>query len=134
MIENHIVEKKDIQDSDHYSYTLPPQTDFGVTVLINTSNTHTITIYVDGQAQSPELTGSSQNGGSFTRNQTLSGIYHSGSGDVKVAVKVNGNPVKSSKYAHGIFEMEPGLAIFATEDGSDKDFNDSIVILNWPLG
>lgn len=130
------VEEKGIQNGKNtYTYKLPPNTRFGVTALINTGKTHTIHVHVDSKVQDQVLSGSSRNAnGGITPNFTTGGIYNSGSGEVMIEVLVNGGPVKSSKFAYGIFEKEPGLAVFATEDGADNDFNDSIVILNWPLG
>lgn len=130
---NDIVEKKGIQSESNYTYLLPAHIDFGVTVLINTNCTHKVTIYIDDKAQSLVLSGTSTQNGTNKPNVTLSGVYNSGGGKVKVEVSVNGKPATKTKYAYGIFEMDPGLAVFATEDGSDNDFNDSIVILNWPL-
>ncbi|MNH42505.1 Fucose-binding lectin II (PA-IIL) [compost metagenome] len=53
---------------------------------------------------------------------------------MKVEILSNGKPVKSTKFAYQIFDKEPGVAVFAAEDGTDNDYNDAIVILNWPLG
>lgn len=130
------VEEKGIQNGKNsYTYKLPANIRFGLTALINTASTHTITVYVDGKPQDQVLSGTSRDSqGGITSNFTLGGIYHSGGGEVKIEVLTNGKPVNSSKFAYGIFEKEPGLAVFATEDGTDNDFNDSIVILNWPLG
>lgn len=68
-------------------------------------------------------------------NKTYSGICPTGSsGKVRVEILSNGKPVKSTKFAYQIFDKEPGIAVFAAEDGTDNDYNDAIVILNWPLG
>lgn len=126
-------EVKGIQDKNTYSYNLLPGKNFGVTTLINTGNSITVNIYAE---DSPDALIYTVNG-TGAPNKTYSGICTAGkTGKIRVEILANGKPVKQTKYAFQIFDKEyyPQLAVLAAEDGTDNDFNDAIVILNWPLG
>lgn len=124
-------EKKGIQSDNKFTFQLPAGQQFGVTTLVNTGSAITVNIYSE---DNPELLLCTQNG-TGTPNITLSNICKAGStGKIKVEILSNGKPVKSTKFAYHIFDALPGLAVFAAEDGTDNDFNDAIVMLNWPLG
>lgn len=123
-------EQKGIQSDNQFTFQLPPGQQFGVTTLINTGAPTTVNLYADN---TDTLLYSVE--GSGYPNKTYSGICSTGSsGKVKVEILSNGKPVKSTKFAYQIFDKEPGVAVFAAEDGTDNDYNDAIVILNWPLG
>lgn len=126
-------EVKGIQNVGSYTYDLLPGKNFGVTTLINTGNSITVNIYAEDTPDSLIYTVD----GTGVSNKTYSGICKSGNtGKIRVEILANGKPVKQTKYAYHIFDKEyyPQLAVLAAEDGSDNDFNDAIVILNWPLG
>lgn len=126
-------EVKGIQDTNSYTYAFPVKKEFGVTTLINTSNHITVNIYAEDSPDTKIYTVD----GTGVRNTTYSGICTTGnSGKIRVEILASGKPVKQTKYAFQIFDegYTPQLAVLAAEDGGDADFNDAIVILNWPLG
>jgi mannose-binding lectin len=126
-------EVKGIQNKNSYTYNFPPKKEFGVTTLINTSAHITVNIYAEDAPDTLIYTVD----GTGARNNTYSGICTTGNnGKIRVEILAAGKPVKQTKYAFHIFDdgYTPQLAVLAAEDGGDADFNDAIVILNWPLG
>lgn len=124
-------EQKGIQSDNKFTFQLPPGQQFGVTTLINTGASTAVNIYAQNNPDTLLYTVE----GTGYPNKTYSGICSTGSnGKVRVEILSNGKPVKTTKFAHHIFDKEPGIAVFAAEDGTDNDYNDAIVILNWPLG
>ena len=107
-------------------FVIPPNIKFGVTALINAVNNQTIKLFIDDQL-TDTLTGAGL-------NDTTKGtkVYSSGKGNVCVAIEVNGKPSKL-RFADNPLAGKPGIAVVGSEDGTDNDFNDSVVVLNWPL-
>lgn len=108
-------------------FTLPPRINFGVTALTNAAYQQNITVYVDNE---PRATFS----GSGVDDRNLgTRVINSGSGSVRIAVTVNGkqSDLVSSQV---VLANRLNLALVGSEDGADQDYNDSIVVLNWPLG
>lgn len=107
-------------------FSLPANTDFGLNVLINSGALQTINVFIDDK-KVDTLTGNgvgNVNPGAKT--------YKSGSGKVCIEVWANGK-MSPLRYADNPLDSKPGMAIIGTEDGSDNDYNDAIVILNWGL-
>ena len=99
--------------------------------LINTGAPTTVNLYAQNNPDTLLYTIE----GTGYLNKTYSVICSAGSsGTVRVEILSNGKPVKKTKFANHIFDKEPGIAVSAAEDGTDNDYNDAIVILNWPLG
>ena len=110
-------------------FTLPANTNFGVTVLINTSLVQTVTVFVGG-----------------VQRGTFVGV---GTGDINLGTKIfnsgaGGGPVKITVTANGraadlvsaqlVLTNKLNVAIVGSEDSTDADYNDAIALLNWPLG
>ncbi|MFM0527402.1 fucose-binding lectin II [Paraburkholderia strydomiana] len=110
-------------------FNLPPNTSFGVTALVNSSAQQTIAVYVDDN-QNPAAT--FQANGTQDKNLQTQ-VLNSGKGKVKVVVSANGKPSKLGSRQVDIFK-KTFFGLVGSEDGTDNDYNDSLVVLNWPLG
>lgn len=53
-------------------------------------------------------------------------------GNVCVQVEGDGKPCKQ-RYSDNTLDGKLGFATIGAESGSDDDYNDSVVVLNWPL-
>ncbi|KVL08309.1 fucose-binding lectin II [Burkholderia sp. MSMB1826] len=111
------------------TFNLPPNTKFGVTALTNAANDQTIDVYIDDNPQ-PAATFK----GAGVQDQNLgTKVLDSGKGRVRVIVTVNGKPSRLGSRQVDIFKKSY-FGIVGSEDGTDDDYNDGIVFLNWPLG
>ncbi|KVL38109.1 fucose-binding lectin II [Burkholderia territorii] len=111
------------------TFNLPPNIKFGVTALTNAANDQTIDIYVDDNPK-PVATFK----GAGVQDQNLgTKVLDSGKGRVRVIVTVNGKPSRLGSRQVDIFKKSY-FGIVGSEDGTDDDYNDGIVFLNWPLG
>jgi hypothetical protein len=107
-------------------FTIPPNTEFGFTVFVNSQYKDAIHLFIDDQLVDT-LTGSG------LKNVYLgTKIYNSGKGKVCVSVEANGKPCKL-RFVDNPLSGKPGFAVVAAEDSTDNDYNDSFVVLNWPL-
>ncbi|HEY9132114.1 MAG TPA: fucose-binding lectin II [Dyella sp.] len=120
-------------DSGKQCFDLPANTQFGITVFANTTaHNQTVKLFVDdklvdtfngkGQNNTPMLNASKSN----------AGVYSSGSGKVCIQVEADGKPCKL-RYVDDILDRRPGVIMIGAESGTDNDYNDSIVFLNWSL-
>ncbi|AOJ00044.1 fucose-binding lectin II [Burkholderia sp. LA-2-3-30-S1-D2] len=110
-------------------FNLPPNTRFGVTALTNAANDQTIDIYIDDNPK-PAATFK----GAGVEDQNLgTKVLDSGKGRVRVIVTVNGKPSRLGSRQVDLFKKSY-FGIVGSEDGTDDDYNDGIVFLNWPLG
>ncbi|MGU3780342.1 fucose-binding lectin II [Burkholderia metallica] len=110
-------------------FNLPPNTKFGVTALTNAANDQTIDIYI-GDNPKPAATFK----GAGEQDQNLgTKVLDSGNGRVRVIVTANGKPSRLGSRQVDLFKKSY-FGIVGSEDGTDDDYNDGIVFLNWPLG
>ncbi|MCA8022410.1 fucose-binding lectin II [Burkholderia metallica] len=110
-------------------FNLPPNIKFGVTALTNAANDQTIDIYI-GDNPKPAATFK----GAGEQDQNLgTKVLDSGNGRVRVIVTVNGKPSRLGSRQVDLFKKSY-FGIVGSEDGTDDDYNDGIVFLNWPLG
>jgi hypothetical protein len=108
-------------------FTLPANTNFGVTAFANSSANQTIDVLVDNEVRATFT-------GNGTDNKLLgSKVINSGKGSVQVKVSANG---KASDLVSNqtILTNKLNFALVGSEDGTDGDYNDGIAVLNWPLG
>lgn len=108
-------------------FQFPPKTNFGVTTFANSAATQTIEILVDNQVKATFT-------GSGTENNLLGDkILNSGKGSVQVKISANG---KASQLVSNqtVLGGKLNFALVGSEDGTDMDYNDGIVVINWPLG
>nr|2BOI_A Chain A, CV-IIL LECTIN [Chromobacterium violaceum]2BOI_B Chain B, CV-IIL LECTIN [Chromobacterium violaceum]2BV4_A Chain A, LECTIN CV-IIL [Chromobacterium violaceum]2BV4_B Chain B, LECTIN CV-IIL [Chromobacterium violaceum] len=108
-------------------FTLPARINFGVTVLVNSAATQHVEIFVDNEPRA------AFSGVGTGDNNLGTKVINSGSGNVRVQITANGrqSDLVSSQL---VLANKLNLAVVGSEDGTDMDYNDSIVILNWPLG
>ena len=110
-------------------FNLPANIAFGVTALVNAADQQTINVYVDDN-QNPAATFQ----GSGTQDKNLqTQVLNSGKGKVRVVVSVNGKNSKLGSRQVDIFK-KTYFGLVGSEDGTDDDYNDGLVVLNWPLG
>ncbi|WP_322027414.1 fucose-binding lectin II [Burkholderia sp. BCC1977] len=111
------------------TFNLPPNIKFGVTALTNAANDQTIDIYIDDNPK-PAATFK----GAGVQDQNLgTKVLDSGKGRVRVIVTANGKPSRIGSRQVDLFKKSY-FGIVGSEDGTDDDYNDGIVFLNWPLG
>ncbi|WP_053077569.1 fucose-binding lectin II [Burkholderia cepacia] len=111
------------------TFNLPANIKFGVTALANAANEQTIDIYID---DNPKPAATFKGAGSHDENLGTK-VLDSGKGHVRVIVTVNGKPSRLGSRQVDIFKKSY-FGIVGSEDGTDDDYNDGIVFLNWPLG
>lgn len=111
-------------------FKLPPNTQFGATVLTNAALQQVVTVSVNGA-----VVASFQGAGTQDRNLGTRLANSGPNGVVTVTVMANGKP---SDVCAGQITMGPKMnmnfGLLGAEDGSDMDYNDAILLLNWPLG
>jgi hypothetical protein len=108
-------------------FTLPANTNFGATAFTNAAYTQNVTVSVDGRVVATFS-------GSGTADKNLgTQVLNSGSGNVQVSVNVNGRN-SDLVSAQVVLTNKLNFALLGSEDSTDADYNDAIVILNWPLG
>lgn len=110
-------------------FNLPANIAFGVTALVNSAAEQTIAVYVD---DNPTPAATFQGNGTQDKNLQTQ-VLNSGKGKVKVVVSANGKPSKLGSRQVDIFK-KTYFGLVGSEDGTDNDYNDSLVVLNWPLG
>lgn len=107
-------------------FTLPQNMNFSATAFVNGSNIQGIQILVDGEVKA-----------TFTGNGCAvnlgSQIINSGTGAVQVKVEAKGT-TSDMVSAQLILTNKLNMAIVGSEDSVDKDYNDGIAILYWPIG
>ncbi|SDH82058.1 fucose-binding lectin II [Paraburkholderia phenazinium] len=112
--------------ADDGVFRIPAGIEFGATVLVNSALAQTVKVLVDGEVRATF-------DGSGIKDKNLgTQVIHSGRGEVRVKVEAGGKP--SELLANTISEKNLNVIVIGSEDGSDYDYNDSIVVLNWPLG
>ncbi|MBN3830458.1 fucose-binding lectin II [Burkholderia sp. Ac-20344] len=110
------------------TFNLPPNIKFGVTALTHAANDQTIDIYIDDNPK-PAATFK----GAGVQDQNLgTKVLDSGKGRVRVIVTANGKPSRLGSRQVDLFKKSY-FGIVGSEDGTDDDYNDGIVFLNWPL-
>nr|WKF59282.1 hypothetical protein HUO10_003791 [Paraburkholderia busanensis] len=110
-------------------FNLPPNIRFGVTVLVNSAAEQTVKVFVDDPAN-PSAT---FKGAGVDDKNLQTQIINSGKGKVHVVVEANGKQSKLGSRQVDIFK-KTYFGLVGSEDGGDDDYNDALVILNWPLG
>lgn len=109
------------------TFTLPANIRFGITALVNSAGKQIVTVLVDGKT-------AAQFEGQSTSNEVIgSQVLNSGSGDVQITVSVNGQQ-SSLTSAQLILANRLNVVALGSEDSTDNDYNDTVAILNWPLG
>lgn len=120
-------------NSGKHCFKLPPNTTFGLTAYANTdAHKQTVKLYIDDNLVDTYNGKGLNNTPMNNSDGKNTKVYHSGAGNVCVQVEGDGKPCKL-RYSDNTLDGKPGFATIGAESGSDDDYNDSVVVLNWPL-
>ncbi|MBY4833204.1 fucose-binding lectin II [Burkholderia dolosa] len=116
-------------------FSIPPNTDFRAIFFANAHEQQHIKLFI-GDSNEPaayyKLT---------ARDGPRESTLNSGDGRIRFEVTVNGKtsatdarlaPIIGKKPDGSPFTVNFGIAV--SEDGNDNDYNDGIVVLQWPIG
>ncbi|AOJ27520.1 MULTISPECIES: fucose-binding lectin II [Burkholderia] len=116
-------------------FSIPPNTDFRAIFFANAAEQQHIKLFI-GDSTEPaayhKLT---------TRDGPREVKLNSGNGKLRFEVSVNGKPsatdarlapVNGKKSDGSPYTVNFGIVV--SEDGHDSDYNDGIVVLQWPIG
>ncbi|CAQ85934.1 MULTISPECIES: fucose-binding lectin II [Photorhabdus] len=113
-------------DTGKHCFQLPQSIRFGLTAYSNTDiYRQTVKVYIDDLLVDT-LTGKG------TDNLMATKAYTSGKGKVCIEIEGDGKPCKL-RYAYNTLDGKPGSVIIGAENDSNNNYNDSVVVLNWPL-
>ncbi|NHB94132.1 fucose-binding lectin II [Photorhabdus cinerea] len=112
-------------DTGKHCFQLPQSIRFGLIGYNNTNIQQTVKVYIDGLLVDT-LTGQGAN------NLMATKAYTSGTGKVCIEIEGNGKPSKL-RYFDNTLDGKPGTAIIGAENGTNNNYNDCVVVLNWPL-
>ncbi|WP_434525943.1 fucose-binding lectin II [Photorhabdus asymbiotica] len=113
-------------DTGKHCFQLPQSIRFGLTAYSNTDiYRQTVKVYIDDLLVDT-LTGKG------TDNLMATKAYTSGKGKVCIEIEGDGKPCKL-RYAYNTLDGKPGTATIGAENGTNDNYNDCVVILNWPL-
>ncbi|KAG8150845.1 hypothetical protein BFF94_025550 [Burkholderia catarinensis] len=111
------------------TFNLPPDIKFGVTTLVNAASEQTIDVYIDDNPK-PAATFK----GAGTQNENLNTqVLNSRKGRMRIIVTANGKPPWLGSRQVDLVK-KAYFGIVGPEDGTDDDYNDGIVLPNWPPG
>ncbi|WP_323835821.1 fucose-binding lectin II [Photorhabdus africana] len=113
-------------DTGKYCFQLPQSIRFGLTAYVNTNiHQQIIKVYIDDLlVDTLTKTG--------TDNVVGVKTYTSGTGKICIEIIGDGKPCKL-RYSYNTLEGKPGSMIIGAENGTNNNYNDSVVVLNWPL-
>jgi hypothetical protein len=110
-----------------YNITLPANTLIGATAFANAGNNQDIVVSIEGAVVA-------RFSGSGTSNKLLGAtVFNSGTGRANVRIDSAGRPSQVIGN-QTILANKLNFALIGSEDAGDADFNDGILVLNWPLG
>ncbi|EQB98599.1 fucose-binding lectin II [Photorhabdus temperata] len=112
-------------DTGKHCFQLPQSIRFGLIAYNNTNIQQTVKVYIDDLLVDT-LTGKGEN------NLTATKAYTSGTGKVCIEITGDGKPCKL-RYFDNILDGKPGIATIGAENGTKDNYNDCVVMLNWPL-
>lgn len=113
--------------SNVYNVTLPANTRIGATAFANAGNVQDIIVTVDGAPVA-------RFSGNGTDNKLLgTSVFNSGSGRASVQITAAGRPSVVTG-VQTILMNKLNFVLIGSEDAGDADYNDGILVMNWPLG
>ncbi|KMW72207.1 photopexin B [Photorhabdus luminescens subsp. luminescens] len=116
----------DTNDTGKHCFQLPQSIRFGLIAYSNTDiHRQTVKVYIDDLLVDT-LTGKG------TDNLMATKAYTSGTGKICIQITGDGKPCKL-RYAYNTLDGKPGSIIIGAENGTEGNYNDSVVVLNWPL-
>ncbi|MDB6373826.1 fucose-binding lectin II [Photorhabdus bodei] len=109
-------------DTGKHCFQLPQSIRFGLIAYTNTT-THqqTVKVYIDDLLVD-----------TFTGKGTDTKAYTSGTGKVCIEIIGDGKPCKL-RYSYNTLDGKPGTVTIGAENDANNNYNDSVVVLNWPL-
>ncbi|MCC8386413.1 photopexin B [Photorhabdus laumondii subsp. laumondii] len=109
-------------DTGKHCFQLPQSIRFGLIAYTNTT-THkqTVNVYIDDLLVD-----------TFTGKGTDTKAYTSGAGNVCIEIIGDGKPCKL-RYSYNTLDGKPGTVTIGAENDANNNYNDSVVVLNWPL-
>ncbi|QXF33176.1 photopexin B [Photorhabdus luminescens] len=114
-------------DTGKHCFQLPQSIIFALIAYANTDTPQTVKVYIYiDDLLVDTLISDGQN------NLMATKAYASGTGKVCIEIEGDGKPCKL-RYFDNIFDGKPGTAIIGAENGTNNNYNDSVVFLNWPL-
>ncbi|WP_322085437.1 fucose-binding lectin II [Burkholderia sp. BCC1999] len=110
------------------NFTLPPNTDFKATFYANVADRQDLKLFIaDAPEPAAPFTG---NGNDGVRQFTL----NSRGGKIRIDASANGRPSATDARLAPLSAGDTvWLGWLGAEDGADRDYNDAIVILQWPI-
>ncbi|TNH44888.1 fucose-binding lectin II [Photorhabdus luminescens] len=109
-------------DGGKYCFQVPQSIRFGLIAYTNTIiHQQTVKVYIDDLLVD-----------TLTGKATETKAYTSGTGKVCIEIIGDGKPCKL-RYSYNTLDGKPGSVIIGAENGSNNNYNDSVVVLNWPL-
>ncbi|MEK9497352.1 fucose-binding lectin II [Photorhabdus sp. P32] len=115
-----------INDTGKHCFQLPQSIRFGLTAYVNTYiHQQTIKVYIDDLLVDTLTKQGADN---------IAGVrtYTSGTGKVCIEITGDGKPCKL-RYSYNTLDGKPGTMTIGAESGVNNNYNDSVVVLNWPL-
>ncbi|RAW97810.1 MULTISPECIES: fucose-binding lectin II [unclassified Photorhabdus] len=112
-------------DTGKHCFQLPHSIRFGLTAYNNTNIQQTVKVYIDDLLVDTLI-------GKGTNNPMATKTYTSGTGKICIAIEGDGKPSKL-RYFDNTLDGKPGTAIIGAENGTNNNYNDCVVMLNWPL-
>ncbi|MCK3669004.1 fucose-binding lectin II [Photorhabdus noenieputensis] len=112
----------DTNDTGKYCFQLPQSIRFGLIAYTNTtSHQQTVKVYIDDLLVD-----------TLTGKGTDTKAYTSGTGRVCIEIIGDGKPCKL-RYSYNTLDGKPGTVTIGAENDANNNYNDSVVVLNWPL-
>ncbi|WP_448512308.1 fucose-binding lectin II [Photorhabdus laumondii] len=109
-------------DTGKYCFQLPQSIRFGLIAYTNTAiHQQTVKVYIDDLLVD-----------TFTGKGTDTKAYTSGTGKICIEIIGDGKPCKL-RYSYNTLDGKPGTVTIGAENDANNNYNDSVVVLNWPL-
>ncbi|TDB48501.1 photopexin B [Photorhabdus khanii subsp. guanajuatensis] len=109
-----------------HCFKLPHSIRFGLTAYVNTDiHQQTIKVYID------DLLVDTVTGKGISHIIDVK-TYTSGTGKICIEITGDGKPCKL-RYAYNPLDEKPGTTIIGVSNGTNNNYDDSVVVLNWPL-
>ncbi|NIE62812.1 fucose-binding lectin II [Burkholderia sp. Ax-1719] len=109
------------------NFKLPPNTDFRAVFFANALYRQEVKLYV-GDSKEPAWTYAGN-----SKDEVRGKVLNSGDGNVRVEVFANGKQSATDGRLAPL-SKRTWFGILASEDGADADYNDAIVVIQWPIG
>lgn len=113
-------------------FKLPPNKKFAASVFVNADYQQTVTIYQVPDEGQPNQIGQFQGSGQTQHPLGTQILESGGSGQIQVDIQANN---KHSSVLGQITENPDYtyVLLYSEDGGGDADYNDSIVLINWPI-